>query len=122
MAETNYNPEVIRSGANACLAALRQLEVADGIQREISFTWEQHWQHINDVATVLVKASGVTDDYAVGFVSALAEYVEFVNSTGIPNLDAGGWRPKTAMTESEFNAYKKELEISGADEPELHTA
>ena len=117
MADSNYT-EATRSGANACLTMLRKMEASneDEQRRNDSFTWENHWDYLQDITDRGVKASGVTDSFSVGFVASLIEFIEFVNSTGTPNLDAGGWIPKKAMTEAEFKTYQHSLESAGRDE------
>jgi len=98
------------AGARACLAALRAIE---GVSRALDrpdTAIEEYQQAKKVAADMLLRAVGETSPHTAGFLTALAEYVDFVNLMGTPNLASGGWVPDAAMTGREFAAHRMALE------------
>ena len=85
--EENRAEEI--EGAQACLAALRAIE---GVSRALDrpdTAIEEYQQAKKVAANVMLRAVGVISPHTAGFLTALAEYVDFCNSMGVPNLANG---------------------------------
>lgn len=113
---TTNHPNIsreVRAGALAALQALQQvnslferygatvdLEVTpqEGLHAEIDYR--------QCVVAAVLAAAGELPPHAHGFVSALAEYIEFALRIGEPNLDY--WKPDAAMTAREINQSRAE--------------
>ena len=91
-----------QAGAMACLLALREAEkIAEEATTEVFFTTQER------AVDVIKSAALPLSTFMQGFVSALAEYVFFINTTGIPDLY--GWKPEAAMDEDEIKACRLEM-------------
>jgi len=111
--EDNRAEEI--EGAQACLAALREIEVAANEAEHPEAAWREYWQAQGAGADILARAAGVTSPHATGFMEALGEYVAFCTSQGTPNLEAGRWIPRAAMTAAEFAARRRRMEADSPD-------
>lgn len=121
MAKTKQGPDSgkaateTRRGALACVDALRDIETVAELANTPDQTTEQHWQVRQATVDILLRAAGPTSPYLSGFLSALAEFVDFTITSGTPNLEGCGWEPKAAMTDAEFAAYQQQVERDMAD-------
>lgn len=113
--ETSLDQRTRLEGAKAALMALLQLKVAAAEESEqLDLEWDDYWQARRAAADAVVRASGVTSPFLAGFIAALAEHVDFCNTTGLPNLSGEGWRPLAAMTGGEFAACRRTHETEAA--------
>lgn len=115
MDKKSLDNETLRQGALACMDALRDMETVADLTNTPELTMEQHWQVNQATVDILLRAAGATSPYLSGFLSALAAYAHLNNTSGVPNLDAGGWAPKAAMTEAEFAEYRQKMERDMVD-------
>ena len=108
----NLDSELSRKGARACLQALRDMEAAAELTNTPGKTWERQWLDKQAARNILMKAAGDMPPFLIGFVLALAEYVDASNTSGQPSLDAGGWTPEASMSAAEVAAYRRDTQES----------
>lgn len=103
------NSEGIRRGALAALEALRHLEASTEIVIPEQTAEGYYAQIINDCHTLVASFGPMTPEQEGAF-TVLAEYIHMSNSTGLPNLEPGGWKPIASMTEEELRDEIAETE------------
>lgn len=97
-----------RIGALRCFDAMRQLEseCEAGVPDDPRGFFMARYRAAEQIA----KAIGPMSPEVEGAIMALAEYMHFGLTTGIANLEPGGWLPGVAMTEGEFEDHVREME------------
>lgn len=108
---TLTSTEESRSGANACLDALRAIEenYEKTLHREDGMSMEEWWR-IHDDAVAEMLQRNIADqhrDWVAGFVAVFGEYAMYINGSGIPNLQK--WKPEACMTTKEKAACREKF-------------
>lgn len=96
-----------QGSALACLEAMRQLEADAKDMPEDPRAWLL--KRLTD-SERLARSVGPLTPEAEGAILALAEYIHYANTTGLPNLAPGAWKPVAAMSESEMNEWVSRTE------------
>lgn len=108
---TLTSTEESRSGAMACLEALRTIEnikcnlLSDG-------SMEAWWRGEDNAVAIMLQAAGKPDGFMAGFVAVFAEYFK-LSFGGTPNLDV--FEPEAAMREEEKKASRVKFEEQVAE-------
>lgn len=89
-----------RAGAQACLNALRAMEV---IANEAG---RGYYAERELMVSTLIDAAEPLSPYMTGFIAALAEYIDLNLSTGAK--PAHHWLPEAAMSEEEVEANRRQ--------------
>ena len=105
--ETHEGEGNRQSGALACLEAMRQLEADAKEMPEDPRAWLL--KRLTDSERV-AQSFGPLSPEAEGAILALAEYVHYANTTGLPRLAPGAWKPVAAMNEGEINGWVAQTE------------
>lgn len=96
-----------QGSALACLEAMRQLEADAKDMPEDPRAWLL--KRLTD-SERLARSVGPLTPEAEGAILALAEYIHYANTTGLPNVASGAWKPVAAMSESEMNEWVSRTE------------
>lgn len=110
--DIEMNNEESRSGAAACLNALRIME--EIAEHPSGMLYEHYWSDQEVAISTLLNAAKVDSDFMRGFLSTLAEYFHDTNSTGTPIVSM--WRPESTMSEEEIK-ISRAIEVAKANAP-----
>jgi len=103
-----------RLGATAALLAMLKLErIAEKLPAE-SETLEGDQNCKAEALKAITDAVGPLQPFQSGFVEAMAEYLMLNITAGLPNLLV--WLPKAAMSNSQLEQARKNLEELYAEE------
>lgn len=105
----NNNDDAVaaaRAGAQACLNALRAMEV---IANE---TGHAYYAERELMVSTLIDAAEPLSPYMTGFIAALAEYIDL--NLGVGAKPAHYWVPEAAMSEEEVEASRKQSYAASA--------
>lgn len=91
--------EESRSGAMACMGALRAIERITEIENKGDLSMDAWWAMQDDCANAMLNAAGTPSVFMAGFISVFAEYAFTLNNSGHPALDQ--WKPEATMTKEE---------------------